>query len=426
MRYLATTKFPRWPGAKSALEEAEGLLRAAAEIEHALLVQYLFAGYSLDPSEIVLRQSFIDVARQEMAHLMTVNNLLLLLGKGTHFHRDRLLPGSAFDPLPFALVPPSLPRLADIVATEAPDLDDLEKASPQMATRLRTALAHRTTQGDVNRVGALYAVIEWLFTDRQGLALEPDLPQWSLTDSDFKQDAKFFEAETRWQMGYDKVFVDPAVDRGTALAAIRRISQQGESFEPSEVDSHFELFLQAFERVLNSPPALLPIVRHPSTSAPPSTNQDIEAGRITDPKTKAWAQVANKRYQMLLVLLPIHLSIRADDQGPTGRLRNAAVAWAFQEMLFGLRDTASNFLATMPISTGSTVMAGLPFELDQVDLTGDLRALITTFSKLQQECEALIQGLLKANPPLRQKVHLGELQKRDEARRQIINEIMSS
>jgi hypothetical protein len=37
-------------GAKSAKEEAIGLLQVAAEVEHALLVQYFYSAYSLNPA----------------------------------------------------------------------------------------------------------------------------------------------------------------------------------------------------------------------------------------------------------------------------------------------------------------------------------------------------------------------------------------
>jgi hypothetical protein len=56
------------------------LLRTAANIEHALMVQYLYAAYSLSESEDHLvsdRQRMIrDIAKQEMAHIVCVQNLL--------------------------------------------------------------------------------------------------------------------------------------------------------------------------------------------------------------------------------------------------------------------------------------------------------------------------------------------------------------
>jgi hypothetical protein len=76
-------------------DEAGFLLNAAAEIEHALMVQYLFAAYSVriipgDASAVelgALQNQLLQVAREEMGHLMTVENLLLLIGAPLNFYR---------------------------------------------------------------------------------------------------------------------------------------------------------------------------------------------------------------------------------------------------------------------------------------------------------------------------------------------------
>src|SRR5262245_16353748 len=73
-------------------EAAVFLRSTAAEIEPALLVQYLYAAYSLkrdtdvpddDPDRVkrqeqlkAWRQALITIAKEEMGHLMTVQNLL--------------------------------------------------------------------------------------------------------------------------------------------------------------------------------------------------------------------------------------------------------------------------------------------------------------------------------------------------------------
>ena len=71
-------------------DEAVFLLDIAAEVEHAVMVQYLFAAYSLrDPSQFTddkaalvrdWRKAIAMVAREEMGHLVTVQNLLRSLG----------------------------------------------------------------------------------------------------------------------------------------------------------------------------------------------------------------------------------------------------------------------------------------------------------------------------------------------------------
>ena len=76
-----------------ALDKAEILLESAAEIEHALMVQDLYAAYSLKSNDEVIdpaQQAALDdlawpavlfgIAREEMGHLLAVPELLLLLG----------------------------------------------------------------------------------------------------------------------------------------------------------------------------------------------------------------------------------------------------------------------------------------------------------------------------------------------------------
>src|SRR5215472_18062071 len=61
------------------------LLHIASSIEHALMVQYLFAAYSLDDGvensefreKVVLwRNLILSIAKEEMGHLLTVQNVL--------------------------------------------------------------------------------------------------------------------------------------------------------------------------------------------------------------------------------------------------------------------------------------------------------------------------------------------------------------
>src|SRR5438876_872809 len=80
-------------------DEAVYLLHAAAEVEHALMVQYLYAAYSLDPTSPSLtpdqktavglwQQEIVQIAREEMGHLACVQNLLRLLGGAGSFERE--------------------------------------------------------------------------------------------------------------------------------------------------------------------------------------------------------------------------------------------------------------------------------------------------------------------------------------------------
>ena len=97
----------------SVRDETIFLLQTAAEIEHSLLVHYLYAGFSLDamnPDGTVnanrdkWRSSLIEIAREEMAHLLSVQNLLRSLGGPENLEREDF-PFNVFYPFRFQLAP---------------------------------------------------------------------------------------------------------------------------------------------------------------------------------------------------------------------------------------------------------------------------------------------------------------------------------
>src|SRR5215475_3838273 len=77
-RSLEIAGIPAAAPSVSPEEEALMLLEIAAELEHALLIEYLYAAFSCET--VSLRNTLLLIARQEMGHLITVQNLRLLLG----------------------------------------------------------------------------------------------------------------------------------------------------------------------------------------------------------------------------------------------------------------------------------------------------------------------------------------------------------
>ena len=73
------------------------LLRTAAEVEHSLMAQYLFAAYTLGGPGVPdgsreradrWQETILGIAKEEMGHLITVQNLLTALGAPRQFDRD--------------------------------------------------------------------------------------------------------------------------------------------------------------------------------------------------------------------------------------------------------------------------------------------------------------------------------------------------
>src|SRR5882724_13325243 len=105
------------------------LLHIGAEIEHSLMVQYLYAAYSLggtqvppDRREMVKRwqDDILAVAKEEMGHLLTVQNILTLIGQPINLGRMDLPWDIPFYPFPFQLEPLSLDSVACYVFAEMP------------------------------------------------------------------------------------------------------------------------------------------------------------------------------------------------------------------------------------------------------------------------------------------------------------------
>src|SRR6266487_3152506 len=73
------------------------LLHVGAEIEHSLMVQYLYSAYSLGGPQVPAaerekvrgwQEAILGIAKEEMGHLLTVQNVLRLLGGALNLDRE--------------------------------------------------------------------------------------------------------------------------------------------------------------------------------------------------------------------------------------------------------------------------------------------------------------------------------------------------
>src|SRR2546430_3092233 len=132
------------------------LLREAAELEHTILCEYLFAAFTLKqrldegltPAQLEAidrwRKAILTVARQEMLHLTLVQNLLTAIGAAPHLSRPNLPTAARHFPegVQIALVPFGERALKHFLFLERPEgvaLDDpdavvaIARARPFMA-----------------------------------------------------------------------------------------------------------------------------------------------------------------------------------------------------------------------------------------------------------------------------------------------------
>ena len=164
------------------------LLREAAEIEHDLMVQYLYGAYSLKPEYAELvggpqpnSHSLMGVIIEEMQHLGAVNRLLVELDASPVLSRQDFPYETDLYPFAFELSPLDLVSLAKFTYCESSP-DALPEVSASGDSSLRLLDQMETTIGGSiapNHVGHLYdAVIEMLGEVKNASAASIDFDAW--------------------------------------------------------------------------------------------------------------------------------------------------------------------------------------------------------------------------------------------------------
>lgn len=365
------------------------LLRLAAEIEHGLMVQYLFAAYSLGGPNVPPRrqadlrrwqETILGIAKEEMGHLVTVQNLLTALGGPLQFNREDYPNDNVLYESGFRLQPLTQPSLATYICAESPKDWDTDQA------RAIKELAKIATGAPVNRVGRLY---EELITIIGDAAL--------VSDSTFAETNAAMQASwDAWGRGFRRgeagrqgpdspddlnprdeheLVIVPVTSRETAIDALEQVGEQGEGFDlpENEDESHFQRFLKIYEEMdALGEDERNALVRDVATN--PTTHLDgpdvgdpaepEKTSAISNPEARMWAHLFNVRYRKLLVSLA-HAFELAEDRsdltrpGPRGALINRS----FGEM-YNLRSVAG-VLVQLPLDQAKPddERAGPPFQM---------------------------------------------------------------
>jgi hypothetical protein len=375
------------------------LLKAAAEIEHGLLVQYLYARYSINPPPVPPNwaSTLKGIALQEMDHLATVQNMLLALKVSEfepYFDRANFpIPQDhqAFYPYPFRLEPFTGDSLSKYVSAESPLPQFV--TDPALRSELETVIQRAeavTGMKTFGHVGNLYAYLYWLFLPNDDYAgpwtnfpadwFRRYRPNYHVTATDFADDTARLD---QLQIYYKEVAANdgnapnyPHNDNGThrwvfavktaddALRAIAQIAIQGEGTEMA-TDSHFLEFLGVYRQLaLFTPPGGGSVHRPVPTDPHLRPDPDTPAGLIVNPVTRLWAELCNTRYLMLLQELPLALSInRLGSAGTPNPDRATLLGVAVQTEMKSAIPYFSAKLMTLPLDTDPAVNAGPPFEL---------------------------------------------------------------
>jgi nitrite reductase/ring-hydroxylating ferredoxin subunit len=292
-------------------EELIFLLSEASELEHMLMLEYLFATLSLktdaseglneEQLEAVRRWERVisEVAAQEMLHLASVSNLLTAIGGAPHFDRPNFPQPAKYYPPGFqlALLPFSEQALGNFVFYErpegmednAPELELAREAMPPLVPDV--VVPH---EQEFATVGHLYRAIERGFErlvekygERRVFIGPPEA-----------------QATQRYFWWPELV---PVTDLASAQAAIETIVEQGEGARGDRHEAHFGMFLRVLVEYLEfkerdpdfqpARPVMAAWVR------PPGGTSLSDPALITDPTTAGVADLFNATYEVMLQML---------------------------------------------------------------------------------------------------------------------------
>lgn len=400
---IAELDFSALGAVREPRDEAALLLAVGAEIEHALMVQYLYAGYSIRMDQAShedrgrvegLAAGLIQVAREEMGHFITVQNLLRLIGAPLHFERQDSPFESVLYPFRFKLERLSQGSLAKYVTAESPVMRPTDLSDEEWQALCRIAGEARAANDGqpVRHVGELYARLIVLFSDRENglkdadFVLGQDVRQARYDDWGYDPDSSIAEERGTRRVQVDSFTAGTAdAQRNRAVVALRELSEQGEGFG-SGVDSHFERFWKLYdlfgeltEAGLDPvwPVATNPTVIEPQLPADWSACDMAAASRaafasngyITDARTRDWATLFNIRYRLLLAFLAHFLQsedgLYSEEDGdrlgdPTAR--GLLLIWTFDEMR-RVKKIAEKLVQLPLRDPDDGTRSGGPFEL---------------------------------------------------------------
>ena len=361
------------------------LLHIAAELEQSLMVQYLYAAYSLGGQDAAekerkvheWRNAILTVAKEEMGHLLTVQNCLCLLGGPISFEREDYPWDTPYYPYTFCLEPLTLKSLAQYVFAEMPaTFDGEDQQDHDVAIEAKKVLGvHARTP-----VGEIYDRIIEVISDPT-----------KIPDADFNAETYGIQASfDDWGRGYrpgpfpphvvptdapppnqrkTRLIIAQMATRTEAIDALKDVAGQGEaphlrSQEKTE-PSHFARFARIFRELQKmqkadrgwAPARLVP------TNPVVANAGDVPTGStaITAEPSKTWAALFNIRYRMLLTYLTHTFQLRRNSLGGPDDLRAAVMSKVFGEM-YNIKAIAGILVRLPLVSARDPRRAGPTFQ----------------------------------------------------------------
>ena len=374
------------------------LLREAAELEHTIMCEYLFAAFTmkqrtdegLTAAQLQAvdrwRTTILTVAKQEMLHLTLVQNLLIAIGAAPHLSRPNLPTAATHFPagVQIALVPFGEQALRHFLFLERPEGVALDDPDAAIAVgRARPLMADDdivpAPQGFAT-VGHLYRAIDVGFA-------------W-LTAT----------------LGADRLFIGPApaqtspevmrweglvavTDLDSAHQAIDVVVEQGEGATGDWREAHFGKFLEIYDEFLAlraADPSFEPARPVLPGHVRPHRYGDA-VPLIEDPRTRRVADLFNVVNEIVLLALTRFFAHTDETPEQLAKLENVAVG-----SMFAAIKPLGQLLTTLPFgpsAPGRT--AGPTFELFYIGgyLLPHRRAAWTLIAERLRQAAALARRL---------------------------------
>nr|AKQ20701.1 RebD-like chromopyrrolic acid synthase [uncultured bacterium] len=358
-------------------------LRHGVTIELAVMLQYLYAAYSVPtygageelvrrgdwtPEQLTLmcgdggetrdgglRASLMEVAREEMIHFLVVNNVLMAAGEP--FYVPDIDFGTLNDTLPvpldFSLEALNLGSVQRFIQIEQPE-------GLTGAVRLGDLPAPTPSEEDYH-----YASLSELYGDiREGLQRVPDL--FLVDKGRGGGEHRLFLRESVNARHPDYVLeVD---DLSSALFAIDFVTEQGEGHVLSEEDtgeeSHYDTFVRIADLLMRERLTATEKGRAQWNPAyPVARNPTLHEGRhakelVTDPVARELVALFNGSYFMVLQLMVQHFG------DPDASLRRSRFMNTAIDVMTGVMRPLAELLVAVPSGRHGRT-AGPSFELDE-------------------------------------------------------------
>jgi hypothetical protein len=341
-------------------------LGKAAELEHLIMLQYLYTAFSLKQASDGLteeqagatrrwRRTLMEIAEQEMLHLALVQNLLTAVGGAPRLARPNFPVAPYLYPaaIQVRLVPFSETALRHFAFLERPEGMAVDDAEGFEALARTAELPHDEADEiaphvqDFSTIGQLYRSIE---AGMEHLA-EKLGPQRLFVG---QPNAQATEEHFRWP---ELVAV---TDLASARRAIDTIVEQGEGARGEWREAHFGRLLGILDELVAAQaadPAFDPA--RPVRAAvvrPHGTARDVPV--IEDPGTARCMDLLNVVNEVLLQLLSRYFAHTDESDEQLGVLADVSVGLMYQAI-----RTLGMVATSLPIGFNQPGTAGPSFEL---------------------------------------------------------------